>query len=92
MIWEDNATTIKWLKAHGYHAKTKHIDTAVLSIREHVIDFKDLDVDYVTTDSQVADALTKSLTPAAHWSLARFMLGKQVPSWLWRKRTADAET
>ena len=91
MIWDDNHTTIKWLKDYGHHAKTKHIDTAVLSIREHVIEFKELDVDYVETKSQVADVMTKALTPAHHWSLARFMLGKQVPSRFWQKRPS-AET
>ena len=91
MIWDDNQTTIKWLKTHGHHAKTKHIDTAVLSIREHIIELKALDVDYVDTVAQVADVLTKSLTPAHHWNLSRFMLGKQVPSRLWHKRN-DSET
>ena len=91
MIWDDNETTIKRLRNYGHHAKTKHIDTAVLSIREHVIEFKALDVDYVQTHSQVADVLTKALTPQHHWDLARFMLGKQVPSRLWHKRN-DSET
>ena len=36
-----------------------------------------------------ADSLTKALQPAHHWSLVRFMLGKQVPSWLWQKRNAE---
>ena len=46
---------------------------------EHVIEFKTLDVDYVDTAAQIADALTKPLPPAHHWNLVRFMLGKQVP-------------
>ena len=90
MIWDDSQTTIKWLRNYGHHAKTKHIDTAILSIREHVIEFKTLDVDYVDTTSQIADALTKSLPPAHHWNLVRFMLGKQVPSQFW-KRSSEPE-
>ena len=87
MIWDDNQTTIKWLRNYGHHAKTKHIDTAVLCIREHVIEFKALDVDYVITTSQVADVLTKALTPQHHWDLTRFMLGSQVPPRFWHKTT-----
>ena len=90
MIWGDNQTTIKWLRNYGHHAKTKHIDTAVLSIREHVIEFKTLDVDYVDTAAQIADALTKSLPPAHHWNLVRFMLGRQAPSQFW-KRSSEPE-
>ena len=87
MIWDDNQTTIKWLRNFGHHPKTKHIDTAVMSIREHVIDLKTLDVDFVKTASQVADVLTKTLAVRHHWDLARFMLGKQVPARFWHKPT-----
>ena len=65
MIWDDNQTTIKWLRNFGHHPKTKHIDTAVMSIREHVIDLKTLDVDFVKTASQVADVLTMQVAHAS---------------------------
>ena len=80
MIYDDNESCIKWLKNNCLHQKTKHIETAVLSIREHVNEFKELDVAPIGTDQQVADVLTKSLAPRHHWSLVKFMLGVQIPS------------
>ena len=87
MVWDDNQTTIKWLSSYGHHAKTKHTETAVLSIREQLIEFNTLAVDYVQTQDQVGDVLTKSLPPIQHWHLSRFMLGKQVPMRFWHSRT-----
>lgn len=87
MVWDDNQTTIKWLSSYGHHAKTKHIETAVLPIREQLIEFNTLAVDYVQTQDQVGDVLTKSLPPIQHWHLSRFMLGKQVPMRFWHSHT-----
>ena len=67
MIWDDNESCIKWLKNHCLHSKTKHIETAVLSIRDEMIRYKTLDVEYVPTHAQIADQLTKILTPKQHW-------------------------
>ena len=44
-----------------------------------MIRFKMLDVDYVPTKQQLADQLTKALTPKTHWSLARHILGERIP-------------
>ena len=79
-IWEDNKSCIKWLNNHCLHQKTKHIETIVLSIREQILQYKTLDTDHVTTTSQLADVFTKSLPPKHHWSLARYVLGVQIPA------------
>jgi len=86
MIYDDNESCIKWLKNNCLHQKTKHIETAVLSIREHVNEFKELDVAPIGTEQQVADVLTKTLAPRHHWPLAKFMLGEQIPS-AWKRQS-----
>lgn len=89
MIYDDNESCIKWLKNHCLHQKTKHIETAVLSIREQVMQFKTLWVEPVRTDHQVADALTKILAPRHHWSLVKHMLGIQIPD-SWKRQSAES--
>ena len=90
MIWNDPNTCIKWLRNHCLHSKTKHIETPVLSIRDELIRFKSLDVDYVPTTQQLADNLTKIQTPKTHWSLARHVLGGRIPH-EWFHNTAVSE-
>ena len=85
MIYDDNESCIKWLKNNCLHQKTKHIETAVLSIREQVNEFKQLDVSPVKTDQQIADVLTKSLAPRHHWSLTKYLLGEQIPD-AWKRQ------
>ena len=85
MIYDDNESCIKWLKNNCLHQKTKHIETAVLSIREQVNEFKQLDVSPAKTDQQVADVLTKSLAPRHHWSLTKYLLGEQIPD-AWKRQ------
>ena len=82
MIYCDNEACIKWLRNYCLHSKTKHIETAVLSIRDELIRFNSLMTQYVPTAQQIADVLTKNLTPKQHWTLSRHMLGAQIPnSW-----------
>ena len=90
LIYDDNEACIKWLKNHCLHQKTKHIDTAVLSIREQVMQFKTLQVQPVRTADQVADVLTKILAPRHHWSLAKHMLGVQIPDGWLRQEVSSA--
>jgi hypothetical protein len=91
MIWDDNESCIKWLKNHCLHSKTKHIETAVLSIRDEMIRYKTLDVEYVPTHAQIADQLTKILTPKQHWSLARHALGARIPTHWFHAEPAQGE-
>ena len=91
MIWDDNESCIKWLKNHCLHSKTKHIETAVLSIRDEMVLYKTLDVEYVPAHAQIADQLTKILTPKQHWSLARHALGARIPTHWFHAEPAQGE-
>ena len=51
--------------------------------------FKTLRVEPVCTVDQVADVLTKVLPPRHHWSLAKHMLGLQIPG-SWKRQNAPA--
>ena len=53
IIYSDSVTTIKWLKNKSHHAATKHINTATLSIRQHVMEFNNLNVKYIHTSDQI---------------------------------------
>ena len=76
-IYNDNESAIKWLKNPCHHNKTKHIDAATLSVREHVSEFKTLTVSYCTTQLTVADVMTKALAKIKHWRHTRILLGLQ---------------
>ena len=75
VIYSDSVTAIKWLKNKSHHAATKHIDTAMLPIKQHVMEFKNLNVKYIRTADQVADVMTKPLDHTLHWPHTRYLLG-----------------
>jgi hypothetical protein len=56
----DNKSAISLCKNPVHHDKSKHIDTKYHYIREYVEESK-IEVNYVCTDDQLADILTKSL-------------------------------
>lgn len=56
----DNKSAIELSKNPGYQERSKHIDTRFHYIRECVSDGV-VEVDYVRTDGQLADILTKAL-------------------------------
>ena len=49
------------------------------SLREEIQEFDTINVKYIDTTRQMADALTKSLSPAVHWRLISPMLGMPIP-------------
>jgi hypothetical protein len=59
-IFIDNKSAIQLCKNPVFHDKSKHIELRYHFIRE-CIDAGKVDVDYVSTDNQLADILTKSL-------------------------------
>ena len=64
VVYEDNQATIFSLKNLGSdHNRTKHIDLRYFFLREKVADGLVI-IKYVSTDNNVADALTKPLSPA----------------------------
>ncbi|KAJ0391775.1 hypothetical protein P43SY_011182 [Pythium insidiosum] len=59
-VWEDNQSAIALAHNQGYHARTKHADIRHHYIRES-INNKIIKLDYVETERQLADLLTKAL-------------------------------
>lgn len=59
-IWEDNQGAIALASNAGYNARTKHVDICHHFIRENV-STSNIKVDYVGTENQLADMLTKAL-------------------------------
>jgi len=60
-------------KNPAFHSRTKHIDIRYHFIRKLVAD-EEVTLSYCSTDSQVADILTKSLPRAKH-EVFRFQMG-----------------
>ena len=79
-LWEDNKACIKWVKNPCAHSRTKHIDVPLKSLREEIQEVESIDVEYIDTTRQLADVLTKSLSPKVHWRLVSPMLGVPIPS------------
>ena len=61
IIYEDNQATIKISENDTHHDRTKHIDIKYHFIRDEIKN-KLIKLEWVTTDKQVADILTKTLT------------------------------
>ena len=59
-IFFDNTSTIHMIKNANQHSKTKHIDIRYHFLRDHY-EKGDIDIDYVSTDFQLADIFTKPL-------------------------------
>lgn len=72
----DNKSTISLCKNPVFHKRNKHIDTRYHFIRECVESGKTV-VEYVKTDKQLADILTKSLGHVKFLEM-RQMMGLQV--------------
>lgn len=65
LMYADNQSAITLLKNPITSMRSKHIDVAYHFARERVIR-DEINVQYVSTDKMVADALTKALPPAKH--------------------------
>ena len=63
-LWEDNQSAIQILEGHGRYSGRKHMSIRYAWLRE-VHDAGLFRLDYVKTDAQVADTLTKGLVKAA---------------------------
>src|SRR3954447_3482679 len=60
LIFEDNQSCIALAKNPVHHARTKHIDIQHHFIREKVKS-REIELEYISTNKMIADALTKSL-------------------------------
>eukprot|EP00253_Pinus_taeda_P026492 PITA_26492 len=74
-LWCDNQSAIQLCKDPIQHQCSKHIELHMHFIRKLIHDHV-LEVQYCSTDDQVADILTKALTEAKFTKL-RYMLGVQ---------------
>eukprot|EP00253_Pinus_taeda_P003386 PITA_03386 len=73
--WCDNQSAIQLCKDPVQHQRSKHIELHMHFIRKLIHDHV-LEVQYCSTDDQVADIFTKALTEAKFTKL-RYMLGVQ---------------
>eukprot|EP00253_Pinus_taeda_P013207 PITA_13207 len=74
-LWCDNQSAIQLCKDSVQHQRSKHIELHMHFIRKLIHDHV-LEVQYCSTDDQVADIFTKALTEAKFTKL-RYMLGVQ---------------
>eukprot|EP00253_Pinus_taeda_P017588 PITA_17588 len=74
-LWFDNQSAIQLCKDPVQHQRSKHIELHMHFIRKLIHDHV-LEVQYCSTDDQVADIFTKALTEAKFTKL-RYMLGVQ---------------
>eukprot|EP00253_Pinus_taeda_P026954 PITA_26954 len=74
-LWCDNQSAIQLWKDPVQHQRSKHIELHMHFIRKLIHDHV-LEVQYCSTDDQVADIFTKALTEAKFTKL-RYMLGVQ---------------
>ena len=72
-LFVDNKSTIALMKNPMFHGRSKHIDTKFHFIRECVEEGQ-IEVDFICTEQQRADALTKAL-PAVKLVVMRYLLG-----------------
>ena len=77
-IWEDNQACIKLVENPVHHKRTKHIDIRYHFVRDH-LKKEHIDVQYVKTDDQLADILTKPLPKPRFESLAERILSWPEP-------------
>ena len=61
------------------HSKVKHIDVPLKALCEDVTKFENLDIEYIDMTRQMADVMTKNLSPKVHWWLVAPMLNVQIP-------------
>ena len=71
-VFVDNAAAVKLSHNPEFHRRTKHISLRHFYIRERVVD-KELEVQQISTENQVADLLTKVLLRVRHQYLCKLL-------------------
>ena len=51
----------------------------MMALREDVTEFENLNIKYISKMCQMADVMTKNLSPKVHWQLVLPMLNVQIP-------------
>jgi hypothetical protein len=68
-VREDNQSCIKMAEGEGTNKRSKHIDVRFHVSRE-AIDNGEIELEYINTEDQIADALTKNLGKVKFQKLA----------------------
>lgn len=76
-IYEDNQGCIALSSNPGYHGRSKDIDIRYHFVREKV-ESQEIKLEYITTQDQLADLLTKPLVKAKFEPLMRKVLGYEA--------------
>lgn len=64
----DNHGVIDIATTDVYSKRVKHVDIFFFHfIRKHIMEFKTVKVEYVPSEGQLADPLTKALSPLKHY-------------------------
>jgi hypothetical protein len=74
VIYEDNQGCLYLSENSGVQQRTKHIDIRYHFIREHV-ESEEIKLEYIRTDEQLADLLTKPLSRQRVVVLSKKLLG-----------------
>ena len=69
VLWSDNTSAISLASNPVFHARTKHIEIDYHFVREKVVR-GDLSVQFISTDDQLADLLTKALLSPRYITLS----------------------
>ena len=72
-LYEDNKAAILFSDHPGDHRRSKHIDTRKYFLRDAVTN-GEIKLEYINTTEQLADGLTKALTPDHHLQSLRSLL------------------
>ena len=73
-LWCDNISALAIASNPVFHARTKHVEVDYHFVREKVLR-RDLEVKYISTDDQLADIFTKSLsTSRFHFLHSKIMV------------------
>lgn len=62
VVWCDNTSTVSMAAIPTHHARVKHVEIDHHFVRKKVLDGS-LQVNFVPSANQVADVLTKPITP-----------------------------
>lgn len=73
-IFIDNRSTIHWLEGENVSSTSKHVETRIFRMRQ-IIKTGMLNLEYIETENNVADILTKSLSATRFKKLRQVLMG-----------------
>jgi len=78
IIFCDNQAAISISKQGSFHGRTKHIELRFHWLRDQV-EAKKLELEYVSTEDNVADLMTKAVPKDKHKRMVELIGLKEVP-------------